>query len=940
MRSTVTSDAHYLVGIDLGTTHTVVAYAELQQGGEQTPARLLQIDQLVGPGEVARKPLLPSFRYHPLAGELADSDLVLPWPQRPLAGELPQVVIGAWARELGSKVDGRLVSSAKSWLSHDQVDRNAAILPWGADDEVAKVSPLLASASYLHHVVCAWDHQFPGAPLSAQQVVITVPASFDEGARALTVEAAALAGLTEILLLEEPQAVCYDWYDRHQQTADEMLAAMKLMMVCDVGGGTTDLSLIRAEMVDGQLQLDRIGVGDHLMLGGDNVDLALAHTAEQRLLQAGKRLNAGGLSQLIQQTRLAKERLLADNAPDSAKVTVLGSGARLIGGAKSCELSREEVHAVALDGFFPLVDSSARPEQRRSAMVAFGLPYASDPAISKHLAAFIGQHQPGCRAALGMTDDETGTAIPAGLLLNGGVFNSPVLAERAIAQLSQWRDEPVVALDNQQPDLAVALGAVVYARARRGSQLKIGGGSARSFFLGLEDEQGQARGICLLPKGTEEETEILLDAHEFALRVGEPVRFNLWSTTEDRAFEAGQLVSLADTPLMELPPLMAALETSPDGKPRVRVRLAARLSEVGTLHIDCVSVEESGQRWSLEFQIRRAMADGSSSGDGAESEQLPAAMDEAIELLEQVYGQSQKTTDPKRVKLLRQSLEKCLGGRDSWSPPLLRALFDQLLTAGKRRRRSEQHEKNWLKLAGFAMRPGFGYALDEWRIEQAWPLYASGLQFNQTSAAWSDWWTFWRRLAGGLDPQQQLTLYRDISRYIDPAKSKNRKIVAELAIRSYEDMVRLAASLEHLPVATKVELVEWLLKRTKKSANAQANWWAIGRIATRMALYGSNHLVIPAEQVTAWLPQLLKADWKKEPHVAFAAVMMARLSGDRNRDLSSASQQEILAKLKQSKAPASWLAMVSEVTVLDEAQTKRIYGDALPSGLKLLSSAD
>lgn len=934
--SNKTNNARYLVGIDLGTTHTVVAYVDLTGDLAKATPTLFEIEQLVAPGEVAKKPLLPSFRYHPAPGELADDDLVLPWQHQPLAGELSRVVVGEWARELGSKVDGRLVASAKSWLSHPQVDRTAAILPWAAAEGVDKVSPVLASASYLSHVRSAWNQEHPQHPLEAQEVVITVPASFDEVARGLTVEAAALAGLPHILLLEEPQAVCYDWYARHQAEAQQLLETMRLLMVCDVGGGTTDLSLIKVSTQQGKLALSRVGVGDHLMLGGDNVDLALAHTAEQRISPGPKKLSAASLSQLIQQTRKAKEQLLSAEAPAAVKVTVLGSGARLIGGAKSCELSREEVHAVALDGFFPLIDISERPTRRRSAVVEFGLPYAADPAVSKHLAEFIARHESVCRDALGLEGDNSTSAVPDGLLLNGGVFNSPLLSERCQQQLTNWAGQVPQLLDNLHPDLAVAYGAVAYGLARRGARLKIGGGSARSFFLQVEQagaDDADKQGVCLLPRGAEEGQPQRLAERKFALRLGQPVRFHLWSSTADTPFAAGELTSLKEADFIALPPLVAALES--EGSKEVQVALETTLTEVGTLQIECVSLANEQQRWQVEFEIRKDLA--RQRAGALPDVVLPPRFDQALEMVDEVFGQSKKNADPKAVKTLRNDLEKLLGKREQWDSAVLRTLFDQLLVGMKRRRRSQAHERMWFNLAGFCLRPGFGYALDDWRIEQIWPLYQQGLQYSQEAQSWSLWWTFWRRAAGGLNAEQQLQIFNDLAKYLRPEALRNRRLQAELKSRSYEDIVRLAGSLEHLPLDSKQQLGSWLLKRLEKPSETTTSWWAVGRVASRVPFHGSAHNVVAAEQVQQWLPQLLKADWKKQPHIGFAAVMSCRMSGDRSRDLNPESRQQVVDKLKVAKAPGSWLEMVESIKELTETETKRVFGEALPAGLKLLS---
>lgn len=607
----------FLVGIDLGTTNTVVAYCEITDNLEQSEVSLFDIDQLIGPGEVVRKPLLPSFRYHPAVGQISPSDLTLPWDNEPVAGDINNVIVGEWARELGAKVEGRQVSSAKSWLSHQAVDRNSDILPWAGAQDVDKVSPVIASASYLNHIRQAWNYRHPSNKLEDQDVVVTVPASFDETARKLTLEAAELAGLKKIVLLEEPQAVCYDWYARHQQTAANELKDLPLILVCDVGGGTTDLSLIEAKFTHDDLALDRIGVGEHLMLGGDNLDLALAHLAESRFSQ-NKKLTAASLTKLIQQTRKAKENLLSASAPDEVKITMLGSGSKLLGGTKSIALSKQEVHQIALDGFFPLSDFSEVPDKRRSAVVEFGLPYVADPAVSKHVAEFLTQHQQVSRAALGIEDDKH-NAIPVGLLLNGGVFNSDLVTERVTTLLSDWRGAPVTVLDNPHPDWSVALGAVAFGKARRGAQLKIGGGAARSYFLHLQEKNKMGKALCLLAKGTEEGHEIRLSGRRFSLTLGEPVRFNLLTSTHDTltnntAIQNGVMVDVDPDLFAPLPPYITTLEgegaeLQANQKERVEVQLACQLTEVGTLKMECVSAEDDKNvgNSNLKFAINKPM---------------------------------------------------------------------------------------------------------------------------------------------------------------------------------------------------------------------------------------------------------------------------------------------------------------------------------------------
>jgi molecular chaperone DnaK (HSP70) len=919
----------YLIGIDLGTTHTVAAYADLSAGA-RAKIELFPIDQSVKPGEVAARPLLPSARYQSSPDELAEADVLLPWPAvEPAAGCRP--VIGELARLLGAKSRGRLIASAKSWLSHASADRTAAILPWGAPDDVPKISPVEASASYLRHVRSAWNFHHPDAPLEGQDLVVTVPASFDEAARALTLEAARLAGLPRLRLLEEPQAVCYDWLWQHRKTLQKQLEGVRLLLVVDVGGGTTDLTLIKVEPGEEEPKLTRIAVGNHLMLGGDNIDLTLAHLAERRLLGEDRRLSAAELSQLVEQCRLAKERLLAENAPETAAVTLLGAGARLIGGARSVELTRAEVHDLVFDGFFPRVALDEHPDRKRSGVVEFGLPYTSDPAISKHLAAFLSQHRQAAREALG---PESAVSVPDALLLNGGMFRSPVIVRRIIEQVAAWGGRPPKVLHNDRPDLAVAYGAVAYGLARRGYPIqRIGGGSARSYFLLVETGAGEApHGVCILPRGTEEGREVVLADRTFLLKLGTPVRFNLVFSAEDMRPQPGELAEIDEDRFLPLPPLAVAFgRDSQAGKAEQAVRIAAALTEIGTLDLQCVAVDDPGQRWSIEFQLRQ----GATQTVLDEARRHPR-LDEALDKIRLVFGRKTKTADPKAIKGLRGELEKILGSRSDWDTPLLRELFGAFLEGLPHRRRTADHERLWFSLTGYCLRPGFGYPLDDWRVEQVFSIYGQGLQFVNEPQNWAEWWTLWRRVAGGLSGEAQSAVFRDLADFINPETARRGNLPSLARKRSYEDMVRLAAVLERLPAEAKAELGGWLLQRLSKPAEPAESWWALGRIGARVPFHGSIHNVVPRATAEEWLEKALARDFRKEPHPGFAAALLARMSGDRERDIDPNLRQRVIERLRAGKVPDSWIAMVSEVKELTEADEKRIFGEALPPGLKLI----
>lgn len=919
--------ALYIVGIDLGTSHTLLAYAPADGSA---PVALLPIAQRVSAAEIGAGPLLPSLRYQAGEGELAPDTWHQPWPPLGASAAAP-ALLGRYAQDLGAQVPGRLVSSAKSWLSHAGVDRSAAILPWGAPEGVHRISPLQASASYLAHLRAAWDAQFPAAPLAQQELVLTVPASFDEGARALTLEAAQLAGLPPLRLLEEPQAALHDWLLMQSAQVGAALQGTEWLLVVDIGGGTTDLSLVQVTQTDGQPELARRGVGTHLMLGGDNMDLALAHGLEAELAAPQPRLSAARFAQLVQRCRVAKEQLLAPDAPEAVTVTLLGSGTQLLGGARSAQLQRDTVRQQLLEGFFPLQPRDARPQQRQSGLLSWGLPYPADAAITRHLAAFLQAHA-GVLGASG---------VPDSVLFNGGVFHGTAIAERVVDQLMQWRGAPVRVLVNPHPDWAVARGAVAHglaraqpvAGAKAGAMpgLRIGGGSARSYFLRLDD--GDAlRAICLLPQGSEEGVAVRLEDQRFALRLGQAVRFHLLAATALGQVPAGAVRDLAGEELVHLPPLTAMLP-APPGRERaqVEVQLQAMMTDIGTLEVRCVSVQDPQQSWPLEFAVR---------GEAPAAAAAPAAardpaLAQAIAQIDRIFGGHDQGVAAKEVRQLRSSLEKILGAREAWDLALLRTLFDALLARARRRRRTPEHERSWLNLAGYCLRPGVGAELDAWRIDQVWALHAQGIAHAQESGNWAEWWIFWRRAAAGLSEERQMQLLEDVAGHMQQAGQRAQGKGS--ALGSYDDMVRLFAVMENVPWAYRLEMGQWMLDRLRKPHEPVQTWWALGRLCSRVPLGPAGaHQIIPPEQLDPFLEAVLAQDWRHNDSAMFAAVQMARMTGDRARDLSDTQRAPVLARLQQQRAPANWQAMVAGVVELDAVEQRRSFGESLPPGLVLL----
>jgi hypothetical protein len=628
----MSEEKRYCVGIDLGTTNSVVAWVDLSQcEREKAPLKVMGIPQLIAPGEIEERVQLPSFLYLPHPEELSPQDLALPWRAQVTH------IVGYLARELGSKTPIRLVASAKSWLCQPGVNPKHPFLPLEAPQEVPKVSPYQASREYLAHLRDAWNYHHPDAPLGDQHLVITVPASFDPAARELTFEAAREVGLGQAILLEEPQAALYSWIQQSEGSWREQVKVGDVILVVDVGGGTTDFSLIAVTEEEGNLQLSRVAVGEHILLGGDNMDLALAYLVKTKLEQEGKRLDPWQIQALSHSCRDAKEQLLAKLDLPKAQVTVPSRSSKLIGGTLRAEITREEVSRILIEGFFPQVDISAKPLARpRTGLTTLGLAYTQDARITVHLAHFL-TRQIGAAANLeGITVPEGARFIhPTALLLNGGVFKATPLAERLLEVINAWLTAdgapPARLLKGADLDLAVAKGAAYYAYVRLGGGVRIRAGTAATYYVGVESAMPAVPGfppplrlLCVAPFGMEEGSEAPLPPYEFGLVVGEPVNFRFFASTVRRADPVGALLdSWEEEEIQELGAIEVTLppERYQPGEV-VPVQLAASYTEVGTLRLEAVA-KESGERWKIEFEVR------ATSGEQPSFEPAPAPPQES-----------------------------------------------------------------------------------------------------------------------------------------------------------------------------------------------------------------------------------------------------------------------------------------------------------------------
>lgn len=594
----------YVVGIDLGTTHSVAAYTRVTAAEDETPeVRLLRIPQVVAPGEVNALPLLPSFLFLPGAHDVPEGALALPWaPQRDYA-------VGEFARNRGAELPTRLIASAKSWLTHRGVDRTEQILPWDAPADARRVSPLEASARYLEHIRDAWNDRMAdeAARLEDQEINLTVPASFDAVARELTVQAARMAGLQHLTLLEEPQAAFYAWLEARRDEWRDQIAVGETILVCDVGGGTTDFSLIQVTEEGGSLALQRVAVGDHILLGGDNMDLTLAYALRAKLAQRGTQLDTWQLRSLTHSCRKAKERLLLEPGLDAEPVVILGRGTSLIGGTIRTELTREELETILLQGFFPLGAVDDYPQRKPQVGIReMGLPYASDPAITRHLAYFLSR-----QVATG--DATTPVAFPSAVLFNGGVMKAAPLREQVLRALRQWNGNAEVReLEAANLDLAVALGSAYYGLARKGRGIRIRAGAPRTYYIGIESSMPAVPGIptpmkalCVVPFGMEEGTDANIRAKEFGLVVGDQAVFHFLASATRKQDQVGEEVEDWSGEIQEVVTLETRLAASDmeEGGTLIPVWLHSKVTEVGTLELWCVARGDD-RKWRLEFNIR------------------------------------------------------------------------------------------------------------------------------------------------------------------------------------------------------------------------------------------------------------------------------------------------------------------------------------------------
>ena len=988
-------ESRYIVGIDLGTTNSAVAYIDTASPSVRIES--FSIPQFVSPNVIESCRTLPSFL------STYPSNTLLPWErEEDLTSHAERTVAGVYARDYGIKTPATFISSAKSWLCHANVDRTARILPWlgmlspgtenvkpGRNETRFRYSPVDTSAFYLAHMRHAWNDAFPDYPMEDQDVVLTLPASFDEVARELTIEAARRAGLPKIVLIEEPLAAFYSWMFRYKQRWDEFIRPDDKILVCDVGGGTTDLTLIRVErceVEDGRsssesdrIRFHRIAVGDHLILGGDNFDLALAGHLEQRLFAENKiaatadnRLSPRIWGTLVRIACQLKERFLGDNPPETQTIAIPRPGAKLVGGSVSLDVSRTEVEDILINGFLPFVPLESSVMRKKSGLREMGLPYADDPAISRWLARFLSVHR-----YTGLTQEDTtrleqtsssDLARPDIVLFNGGVFESKQIQQRLVEILKLWfspMEQPwsPVVLANPELDLAVSRGAACYGLARRGKETRVSAALARTYYVGIatrnkseiDSNSDAEEALCLVPGGAEPGARITLD-RTFELTIGTPVRFPIYASSVRLNDRPGEIVTINPEETKSLQPIQTVLKTRSARRlaaGTITASLEAHLTELGTIELALVEVpsaETKGRRgsWKLQFDVRRAtqtdvqQLESHAEEKGIFDESIAAPLEE---LIDRVFGlSSEGELSLKPSQLNREMSQVSDLPRDQWPTTLLRRLGDKLILLDEGRKKSGSHEARWLNLLGFCCRPGFGATMDDWRVDRLWKQVAGNL-LHTTPECRIQNWILWRRVASGLSTGQQNTLVEPL---ISNIRALHRQMIKglghgsdlDLASQEGAEIWRLLGAMELLAPELKKELGDMIVdlmdkKRLKPVFDPLC--WTLGRLGARVPFHGPVSGILPARHIEPWLESLLKHDDSMpSPIVCFALMQLARKTDQRGFDVSASIRDRVLAHLKKQRNDRFY-RLVETRQELEENEESDVFGETLPMGLTLNS---
>lgn len=927
---TTSEKSRYAAGIDLGTTNCALSYIETAR--DSVP-QSFEIPQRENESTVVRSKLLPSYYYLPPKAEWKRGQLKQNWSSEE---DAPDFVVGRYARSATAVQPGRVIQSAKSWICHGGISREDRILPWHSDELIGddRRSPVEVSAAYLEHLRRAWNHAHVGddSRLEEQVVTITVPASFDETAQALTVRAAEKAGFSpeRIHLLEEPQAAFYSWLRQEgsRETIAQLLseADARSVLICDIGGGTSDFSLFRVTRGEGRPKIERIAVSEHLLLGGDNIDLAIAHILESRLTKS--KLSSRQWAQLVSAARDLKERALSDQGtPDEElHVSLAGEGSSLFAKVLSAGIKRSEVLEVVLGGFFPACAKDSKPRKSASGLKTLGLPYAHDSAVTHYIADFVSAKH-----------------VDA-VLFTGGSLTPKFLQEHLLSIISSWQQSPPLLLANQEMDLAVAHGAAAFSStfnqpsASLGSTDRIKAGYPRSLYLELahsRKENGQSL-LCVVPKGFDGHAALRIDSLNMKALVGAPVRFQLFSALQRDADRPGDLLKLHEGEFHPLSPLHTVLKplagsAAIKNAGTIDVALEVMLMSTGMLQLYCVN-RESGEKWQLEFNVRDLSYEGAE--QVAEESVAASSIDKTrfqkgLEKFEEHFGKKKKSDgDQDNPKYLVRTMEEIFGcERKDWDIGSLRRMWPALREGMTRKSRSVGHEVSWLYLAGYALRPGYGVELDEWRVSELWKAYDLGMAFPKERQVEEQWWIMWRRVAGGLTREQQEKIFDKIF----PAIRKGNVPSSEIYM--------LAGSLERIEMGNKVRLGNYLVQQISEGRKQflDQKLWALARIASRVLMHGSAESIVRPAFVEEWFGKLRGINVRDKQYARLTSFLSqaGRIVNDREFDLSNDVRSAMIVLLEKAGAESSMVRPLLEFVPVDAEAKSRLFGEELPAGLIL-----
>ncbi len=924
-----------MIGIDLGTSNSALAFIDTED--PNLTLRLFAIPQLTAPGKVETISTLPSFCYLSSHNEWSLHALKLPWQKVETLKDSVNgnTLIGEFAKLHGARVPTKCIQAAKSWLCNVAANRRDRILPIEAADPSLRLSPIEASSKYLLHLKEAWNALMaaskPESELEEQDITITVPASFDEVARALTLEAARAAGLQHITLLEEPQAAFYSWIADHQADWQRQFKANDNILVCDVGGGTTDFSLIQVSQNDANLTFQRMAVGEHLLLGGDNMDATLAHYLESKLATSyGATLNTDQWLQLLAMARGAKETLLAENREAKAvyNIVLQGSGASIVGNSMSVSITGAEVEKLLVDGFFGYypIEEAVKVAKSRGVRT-MGLPFEDEPSICKHLARFLQRS--------GVLENGMGIDY---ILFNGGALKPLVFQEAIKKSLSTWFPHCKIAtLSSRSLDVAVAYGAAYYGKARSGRGLLIGGGLPCAYYLKIDVKEPSgkivSKAITLLERSSKEGSNFS-PAHIFALRPNTPVSFDLLVSHVRLNDRQGDLVSIDENEMQTLPPIQTVLRFGRANfnmgeSSTLPVKLGIRLNAIGTIDL-WVESTKSDHRWNLEFQITASAEKTQSQATINDKLFAQGYLQEAKYLISNVFqsGSSYK------LQQVFEQLEKCIGlAKSDWGHSILRVLWEPLIQASAGRKLSDAHACRWWNMAGFFLRPGFGSALDDHRIKELWKIILSDARSPKSAECTIQISICLRRIAGGLMKGQQMQIAAELMASI--FDKKNEKISIKRGYEyDYAEKIRALGALERLDANLKIKIGNALVQHILNGTPARYDYWALGRIGARHLLYGSIAQVLPAENCALWIKKLLHKhhpNEKNRSEMVFMLAQLARAVDYRALNLPSFVIDDILSNYPE-EALREFLLKSHVLTVSEQEQA---FGDSLPPGLLL-----